>query len=88
MRGQASSICAQGPIFSGPGGEGDTLRLGRRPKKTVKKLMIEEKVPALRRELFPLLEGEGRAAALAGFGRTGTSWPGRARRLCISYLRR
>ena len=48
--------------------EGDTLRLGRRPKKTVKKLMIEEKVPALRRELFPLLEGEGRAAALAGFG--------------------
>lgn len=48
--------------------EGDALRLGTRPQKTVKKLMIEAKVPALRREQYPILEGAVRAAALAGFG--------------------
>lgn len=48
--------------------EGDALRLGRRPRKAVKKLMIDEKVPALRREQIPVVDAEGQAAALAGFG--------------------
>ena len=48
--------------------EGDRLRLGRRPEKTVKKLMIDEKVPVPRRERLPVVDGAGRTAALAGFG--------------------
>ena len=48
--------------------EGDRVTLGQRPEKTVKKLMIEEKVPAGRREGVPVLDLGGRAAALGGFG--------------------
>lgn len=48
--------------------EGDALTLGRRPAKTVKKLMIEGRVPACRREFVPVLDAGGRAAALGGFG--------------------
>ena len=49
--------------------EGDEVRLGLRPTKTVKKLMIEEKVPAARRERIPVLaHSDGCAAALGGFG--------------------
>ena len=48
--------------------EGDALALGDRPRKTVKKLMIEGRVPAGERELVPVLDRAGAAAALGGFG--------------------
>ena len=48
--------------------EGDRLRLGSRPEKTVKRLLSEGKVPRGERCLVPVLECEGRAAALGGFG--------------------
>ena len=51
-----------------PRREGDRLTLGRRPEKTVKKLMIEGKVPARRRALVPVLALGGRAAAVGGLG--------------------
>ena len=51
-----------------PRREGDMITLGKRPSKTVKKLMIEGRVPACRRELVPVVDGGGRAAALGGFG--------------------
>lgn len=51
-----------------PRREGDKLTLGKRPEKTVKKLMIEGRVPACRRELVPVLAAGERAAALGGFG--------------------
>lgn len=51
-----------------PRREGDVITLGKRPPKTVKKLMIEGRVPACRRVLVPVLDAGGRAAALGGFG--------------------
>lgn len=51
-----------------PRREGDRLTLGRRPEKTVKKLMIEGKVPARRRARVPVLALGGRAAAVGGMG--------------------
>ncbi len=51
-----------------PRQEGDQITLGKRPAKTVKKLMIEGRVPACRRGLVPVLDASGRAAALGGFG--------------------
>lgn len=51
-----------------PRQEGDRITLGKRPPKTVKKLMIEGRVPACRRGLVPVLDALGRAAALGGFG--------------------
>lgn len=48
--------------------EGDAVTLGKRPRKTVKKLMIEGKLPAARRALTPVLELDGAVAAVGGFG--------------------
>jgi len=49
--------------------EGDELRLGKRPLKTLKKLMVEERVPRHVRKLVPVLENHaGTAAAAGGFG--------------------
>jgi tRNA(Ile)-lysidine synthetase-like protein len=48
---------------------GDKLKLGSRPVKTVKKLLIDEKVPALSRGFVPVLaDSQGGVAALGGFG--------------------
>lgn len=47
---------------------GDRLTLGSRPVKTVKKLMIEGRVPAHGRERVPVLDTGGQAAAVGGFG--------------------
>lgn len=47
--------------------EGDSIRLGNRPIKTVKKLMIDEKIPRHVRSFVPVLDCEG-VAALGGFG--------------------
>ena len=51
-----------------PRREGDRITLGKRPEKTVKKLMIEGRVPARRRELVPVLAAGERVAAVGGFG--------------------
>lgn len=49
--------------------EGDVIRLGSRPAKTLKKLMVEERIPRHLRELVPVLaHGNGRPAAVGGFG--------------------
>lgn len=49
--------------------EGDLLRLGRRPQKTIKKLMIEGRVPRHLRDHVPILaDSAGRAAAAGGLG--------------------
>lgn len=48
--------------------EGDALALGDRPRKTVKKLMIEGRVPAGRRDFVPVLALGEQVAALGGFG--------------------
>jgi tRNA(Ile)-lysidine synthase len=49
--------------------EGDELRLGKRPLKTLKKLMVEERVPRHLRKFVPVLENHaGTAAAAGGFG--------------------
>lgn len=47
---------------------GDRLVLGLRPEKTIKKLLIDEKIPLRRRERLPVLDCGGSAAALGGFG--------------------
>ena len=47
---------------------GDRLRRPGRPERSVKRLMIDEKIPRLYRDRLPVLEGEGRAAAAAGLG--------------------
>jgi len=49
--------------------EGDLLRLGKRPEKTVKKLMIEGKIPRHLRDCVPILaDSTGAAAAAGGLG--------------------
>lgn len=48
--------------------EGDAITLGKRPPKTVKKLMIEGRVPAGLRGRVPILDCGGHAAAVGGFG--------------------
>lgn len=51
-----------------PRREGDRLTLGRRPEKTVKRLMMEGRVPARRRERVPVLAWGDRVAAVGGLG--------------------
>ena len=49
--------------------EGDEIKLGRRPQKTVKKLMIEGRVPRYERAGVPVLtDSRGSMAAVGGFG--------------------
>lgn len=49
-------------------GVGDTLQLPKRPTKTVKKLMMEKKIPAPLRPRLPVLAQGERVAAVAGLG--------------------
>ena len=51
-----------------PRQEGDKITLGRRPEKAVKKLMIEGRVPAGRRDRVPVLALGELVAAVGGFG--------------------
>ena len=52
-----------------PRREGDILRLGRRPMKTLKKLMIEGNIPRHLRDCVPVLaDSAGNAAAAGGLG--------------------
>ena len=57
-----------------PRQKGDSITLPNRPEKTVKKLLIDEKVPRRMRGLIPLLADEQGVLALAGFG-ANTSHP-------------
>ena len=47
---------------------GDRVKLGPRPERTVKRLMIDGRIPAHRRGHIPLLTTEGQVAAVGGFG--------------------
>lgn len=47
---------------------GDAVKLGPRPRRTVKRLMIDGKIPAVLRPQIPVLDGDGKAAAVGGFG--------------------
>ena len=47
---------------------GDRLRLPGRPEKTVKKWLIDEKIPQSRRDLLPVLAAPCGIAAVAGLG--------------------
>ena len=47
---------------------GDRVALGPRPERTVKRLMIDGKIPAVRRGHIPVLAAENRVAAVGGFG--------------------
>lgn len=47
---------------------GDRLRLPGRPEKTVKKWLIDEKIPRSRRDLLPVLAAPCGIAAVAGLG--------------------
>ena len=48
--------------------QGDRLSLSHRPEKTLKKWYIDEKIPRARRNLLPVLDCGGQAAAAAGLG--------------------
>ncbi|MDE6281962.1 MAG: tRNA lysidine(34) synthetase TilS, partial [Oscillospiraceae bacterium] len=56
------------PYLIRPRREGDRITLGKRPEKTVKRLMIESRIPAFRRGLVPVLAQGERVAAVGGFG--------------------
>ncbi len=47
---------------------GDELTLGPRPRKSVKRLMIDDKIPARRRASVPVIDGGGMAAAAGDLG--------------------
>ena len=49
--------------------EGDEIKLGKRPRKTLKKLMIEARIPRCLREHIPVLaDPNDQPAAVGGFG--------------------
>lgn len=56
------------PLVLRPRRTGDTITLPRRDRKTIKKLMIDAKVPRLERESIPLLCDESGPLFLPGFG--------------------
>lgn len=51
-----------------PRREGDAITLGPRPEKSLKRLMIDARVPAALRERIPVLSLGGRVAAAGAFG--------------------
>lgn len=58
----------EGTAILRPRQTGDTLALPGRGTKTVKKLLIDARVPRWERELIPILADERGVAAMAGFG--------------------
>ena len=56
------------PYLIRPRREGDQITLGSRPRKTVKRLMIEGRVPAAKRNGVPVLAQGDWVAAVGGFG--------------------
>jgi len=55
---------------------GDTLKLPDRPTKTVKKWLVDEKIPQTDRDTLPVLVWEGGVAAVAGLGMAQELLPG------------
>lgn len=47
---------------------GDELTRPGRPRRTLKKVLIDEKIPRFQRDMIPVLECGGRVAAVAGLG--------------------
>lgn len=56
------------PLFLRTRETGDTLAPPGRRRKSIKKWMIEEKIPARLRACLPVIDSRGRAAAAAGLG--------------------
>lgn len=54
---------------------GDEITLPSRNRKTVKKLLIDTKIPAAERPCIPVFEEAGRVLALAGFGTDSSALP-------------
>lgn len=81
----ARAVCPEAPgspgsFYLAPGGymirarrEGDGLRPPNRPYKTVKKWMIEQKIPSHLRSSTPVLALNGRPAAVGGVGVDGAA---------------
>ena len=59
---------SEAPLILRPRQTGDRLRLPGRPEKTVKKWLIDEKIPRSRRDLLPVLAAPSGIAAVAGLG--------------------
>jgi tRNA(Ile)-lysidine synthase len=57
-----------GALTLRPRRAGDVLALPGRRSKSLKKLMIEEKIPRRDRERIPVLDAGGELAAVAGLG--------------------
>ena len=57
-----------GPLVARPRAEGDVITLPGRPRKSVKKLLIDAKVPRLERGRLPLIADRRGPVWLAGFG--------------------
>ncbi len=77
-----------GPLILRPRQTGDQIKLPGRGTKTVKKLLIDEKVPLAHRQLLPVLaDGDG-VLALASFGpnETRLARPGE-RALSITFMK-
>lgn len=71
----AKAYVGPNEFFLKPGGyavrsrrTGDALTLGPRPRRTLKRLMIDNKVPAVRRDRVPVIDGGGLAAAAGDLG--------------------
>ena len=71
---------SEAPLTLRPRQTGDRLRLPGRPEKTVKKWLIDEKIPRSRRDLLPVLAAPSGIAAVAGLGAAAehTPKPGQA----------
>lgn len=78
----------QSKIIIRPRQPGDEIDLHRRGTKRLKKWMIEEQIPREKRALIPVIELDGRVAAVLGMGRSesSTARPGE-RALCIFVQR-
>ncbi len=61
-------LAQAGPLLVRPRRTGDALRRPGRPLRTLKKLMIDEKIPRWQRDSLPVLECAGQVAAAAGLG--------------------
>ena len=59
---------SEAPLTLRPRQTGDRLRLPGGPEKTVKKWLIDEKIPRARRDLLPVLAAPCGVAAVAGLG--------------------
>ena len=56
--------------------EGDEIKLLRRPKKSLKKLFIDERVPKTERDLIPVIADDEKVFAVYGFGSDERFLPG------------